>query len=110
MQRSVARLQRFEQLRDFFIAGDIALKCLRARQAEDHVPGFLRQPLVLIGDRELPARRVQLLRNGPGDAALVGNAEHDGRARCILFRHESPFPPEIAVQILLKAFSISRTE
>ena len=76
---AVARLQLLEQLRDLFVAADIALKGLRIGQRRDQVIGFLLQALVLVGDGQLRPGLLHLLRNGPGNAAFVGHAEHHHR-------------------------------
>ena len=73
---AVTRLELLEQLRDLLVAADVALERLRIGQRRDQVIGFLLQPLVLIGDGQLRARQLHLLRDGPRDAALVGDAKH----------------------------------
>ena len=62
---------------DLFVARDVALEALGPRQIGNQVRGFLRQPLVLVGDSQAHTRAMQLFGNGPGNTALVGNTEND---------------------------------
>ena len=64
-----------EQASDLGVIGNVALEALRAGQRFDQVLGLQRQPLVLVGEGQARTGRVQLLRDGPGDAALVGDSE-----------------------------------
>src|SRR6266704_2712948 len=80
VQRAVAILQFLEQPRDLLVVADIAHEACGARQFGDEVLRFLLQPLVLISDRQPPARLMQLLRDGPGDAALICEAEDHSRS------------------------------
>ena len=76
IELAIALFQLLEELRDLFVARDVALESLRVGQLRDQVGGFLLQALVLIGDGELRPGLLHLLRNGPRDAALVGHAKH----------------------------------
>src|SRR5690606_4347695 len=55
-----------------------ALHGLRAVQVLDEVDDVLAQTLVLVRHGEPRACGMQLLGNGPGDAAVVRHAEHNG--------------------------------
>ena len=79
IELAVALFQLLEELRNLFVARDVALKGLRVRQRGDQVVGFLFQALVLVGDGQLRSGLLHLLRDRPGDAALVGHAKDDHR-------------------------------
>ena len=72
---AVARFQLLEELGNFLVARDITLKGLGIRQRGNQVVGFLFQALVLVGDGQLRSGLLHLLRNRPGNAALVGYAK-----------------------------------
>src|SRR5205085_9697763 len=87
VELAVARLERVEKLGDLLVVRDVALERLGAREGPDEVFGFLAQALVLIGDGQLGAGFLKPLRDRPGDGALVGDAEDDGRAVFHELRH-----------------------
>ena len=68
---------------------NVAHESFRARQRQNQVFGFLLQPFVLIRDGEVHSRRVQPLRNGPRDRALVRHSKDDRRAALQLLKHEN---------------------
>ena len=92
VQFSITRLQILEQFGNLFVRGNVAHKSCRAGQIGDQILGFLLQPLVLIGDRQTPAAFVDLLGNGPGNAALVGQSKDYRRllliAHPLVLRHQ----------------------
>ena len=76
----VALADLLEDPGDLLVLAHVALEALRSGQAGDHGFGFLTKPLVLVCDCYLRAGGVKLLGNGPGNTALVGQAEDYGDA------------------------------
>jgi hypothetical protein len=64
-----------EELRNFFVFGDVAHEGFGAGEGQNQVFGFQCHAFVLIGDGQIDARRVQALRDGPCYGALVGYSE-----------------------------------
>src|SRR5580700_6658488 len=79
MQHSVPRLQLLEQRGDLLVEAHIAHEPFRAWQIRNQILGFLLQPLVLVTNRQLPSRRMQLLRNRPGNTPLVRQPKNHRR-------------------------------
>ncbi len=80
VELAVALPELGEELGDFFVARNVAAKGLGAGEFGDQRLRVFFEPLVLVGDGELGAGLLELLRDSPGDAALVGQAEDDSRA------------------------------
>ena len=78
MQLAIALFETREQALDIFIFRNIAHKPFCSRKRQNQVSRFLLQALVLIGNGQLHAGRVQSLRNGPRDRTLVRDSEHNG--------------------------------
>jgi len=85
-----------------------------SRKLGDEIFRFEREAFVLISDRQAPARLLQFLRNGPGDAAFIRKPENH---RCLLRIAHSVSLPIAGLkpggykgQILWNAFSISLME
>src|SRR6266446_1203961 len=75
VQHAVSRFQFLKELGDLLVRRDVAHETRGTWQIGDQILRFLLEPLVLVGNRQPPAGLVQFLRNGPRDAALVGEAE-----------------------------------
>src|SRR4051794_17089062 len=69
-----------EKLVDLGVVGHVAPESRRAWEIGDQVLGFLLQPFILISNDELRASGLQLLRDRPGNAPLVGDTEYYGGA------------------------------
>src|SRR5262249_3632975 len=82
VQGAIALAQRCKKLVDLGVVGYVATKGLSSRKRRDEVLGLLFEALVLIGDRKLRARLLELLGDAPRNAALIRDAENDGRAAC----------------------------
>jgi hypothetical protein len=77
------------QRSDLGIASHIAGKGFGARHGRDKFLHILPEPLVLIVEQELRALAGRRLRDGPGNAVLVGDA--DDQPLFSLQQHRSPF-------------------
>src|SRR5690242_133184 len=105
VEHAVPRLQFLEKLCNLVVEGNIAHKSRRARQIVDQVLRFLLQALILIGDGQPPTRPVQLLRNRPRDAALIGQAKN--HRRLLRFVHSRVLSFQLSV--LNSQFCTTRT-
>ncbi len=78
VQDAIFFLQVGEKPRELIVLRDIAHEAGGAGKLCDQIFGFEGQALILVGDGEAPAGLLEFLRDGPSDAAFVGQAEDYG--------------------------------
>src|SRR5207248_11552254 len=97
----IARAQGREELLNLFVASNVAAKRLSARKFFDQPLGFLFQAFILISNGQLHAGCLQLLRDRPRNAALIGDSK-DNRSAALEIDHVRSFakPHRIAEEAI----------